>query len=199
MRPADPEARTSRKDATLVATVAIVSVALAAMVRLGCESGFGARGPLSPTVFCWILVAGGIAGTFVVSSGGRSGWLFLFGLQPFWIAYALVTGQAGLIVGCVFSAAAHVNGFVRRDRQRRPRGRRRCIDRRRKAARTGRSRFRWQASRSRCARSVARTTPRRRRTRWAYTGRQAVFFDVGGAVPSEPVRLSNGLFLTIGE
>jgi len=113
---ADPETQSPWRGARTIAMVALVSLVLATLVRRGYAAGLGSHGLLSPTMLCWILVSCGIAGTAVASSGGRIGWLVLFSLQPIWIAYALTTDQAGLILGCLFSAAAHLNGFLRGNR-----------------------------------------------------------------------------------
>jgi hypothetical protein len=64
-------------------------------------------------MICWALALAGIAGTVLASFGWRVGWLLLFGLQPVWIAYALATGQTGLILGSAAYAVAQLNGFLR--------------------------------------------------------------------------------------
>jgi len=62
---------------------------------------------------CWALVVGGVAGTSLAGAGARGGWLLLLGLQPIWIAYALVTGQIGFVLGSVAYAGAQMNGYLR--------------------------------------------------------------------------------------
>ena len=117
MKLAETEPRSPRRSPrTVAAGLLLVSAALAALLLHGYAVGLGQHGLLSPAVLCWILVSCGIAGTAVASSGVRLGWLVLFGLQPIWIAYALATDQAGLILGCLFSGAAYLNGFLRRGR-----------------------------------------------------------------------------------
>jgi hypothetical protein len=64
-------------------------------------------------IVCWTLVAGGVTGTFLAGAGVRCGWLILLGLQPVWIAYALMTGQYGFMLGSVAYAGAQMNGYLR--------------------------------------------------------------------------------------
>jgi hypothetical protein len=64
-------------------------------------------------ISCWGLVVGGVTGTFLAGAGMRCGWLILLGLQPLWIAYALVTGQHGFMLGSVAYAGAQLNGYLR--------------------------------------------------------------------------------------
>jgi hypothetical protein len=79
-----------------------------------------AHGELAPSVrpvllsgVCWTLVAGGIAGTYLAGAGMRCGWLVLLGMQPIWIAYAIVTGQVGFVLGSVAYAGGQLNGYMR--------------------------------------------------------------------------------------
>lgn len=62
---------------------------------------------------CWLLVGGGVTGTFLAGAGKRSGWLVLLGMQPVWIAYAVVTGQYGFVAGSLAYAGGQLNGYVR--------------------------------------------------------------------------------------
>ena len=83
-----------------------------------CVALVQATGTLSPgqrvlTLACWFLILAGIAGTALAGRGVSWGWLILFGLQPLWIAYALVTGQHGFIPGALLCGIAQLNGFVR--------------------------------------------------------------------------------------
>jgi hypothetical protein len=66
---------------------------------------------------CWGLVVGGVAGMFLAGAGCRWGWLLLLGLQPVWIAYALVTAQHGFVLGSLAYAGAQLNGFLRASRR----------------------------------------------------------------------------------
>jgi len=61
---------------------------------------------------CLGLVVGGVSGTFLASAGVRAGWLLLLGMQPMWIAYSVVTGQYGFVVGSVAYAGAQLNGYL---------------------------------------------------------------------------------------
>jgi len=95
--------------ATLAAATA-VSVAVLAAARLSPDPA------VRQTVLqgvCWLLVAGGVAGTFLAGDGRRWAWLMLFGLQPVWIAYAVATGQPGFVLGSVACAGAQLNGYLR--------------------------------------------------------------------------------------
>jgi len=62
---------------------------------------------------CWLLVGGGVAGTFLAGRGRRWAWLVLFGLQPVWIVYAVITGQPGFVLGSLAYAAAQLSGYLR--------------------------------------------------------------------------------------
>lgn len=62
---------------------------------------------------CWLLVVGGVAGTFLAGDGRHWAWLILFGLQPVWIAYALATGQTGFVLGSLAYAGAQLHGYFR--------------------------------------------------------------------------------------
>jgi hypothetical protein len=100
------------------AKLALAATGCAGLALSGCflasVSG-GAVDAVGPRV-CWVLVAAGIVGTSLASSGRGNGWLLLFGLQPIWIAYAFATGQPGLILGCVAHSLAQMNGFLRSTR-----------------------------------------------------------------------------------
>ena len=72
-----------------------------------------ARQYSTPALVCWSLVLTGIAGTALAAHGVSWGWLILFGLQPLWVAYAITTGQHGLIPGALACGIAHLNGFFR--------------------------------------------------------------------------------------
>jgi hypothetical protein len=62
---------------------------------------------------CWLLVLAGIAGTLLIGNGISWGWLTMFGLQPLWVAYAIVTQQHGLIPDALAYGAVQLNGFIR--------------------------------------------------------------------------------------
>lgn len=62
---------------------------------------------------CWLLVVGGVVGTYLAGSGRRWAWLVLFGLQPVWIAYAVATGQPGFVLGSMAYAGAQLNGYLK--------------------------------------------------------------------------------------
>ena len=62
---------------------------------------------------CWSLVVAGIAGTGLAGHGISWGWLILFGLQPLWIAYGIVTEQHAFILAALACGIAQANGFVR--------------------------------------------------------------------------------------
>lgn len=102
-----------------VAAVLAVSLGLAALLWNQIQAtdpaaSHGTAGPANGvSVICWLLVVTGITGTALASFGGRFGWLLLFGLQPLWIAYALATGQGGLVLGSVAYGAVQLNGFLR--------------------------------------------------------------------------------------
>lgn len=89
-----------------------VGLGVALILAVGPDSPGTARQHLLDGV-CWGLVMGGVSGTFLAGAGFRIGWLILLGLQPVWIAYSVVTGQFGFVLGSVAYAGAQVNGYVR--------------------------------------------------------------------------------------
>lgn len=111
-----PQKRSSRCLAPALGWVAgalMISVGLSVLVW----QQVGAEGRGSAPAICWVLAVAGIAGTAMASTGGRFGWLLLFGLQPLWIAYALTTDQIGLVVGPMAYAVAQLNGFLKTARK----------------------------------------------------------------------------------
>jgi hypothetical protein len=100
---------------SLVAVVAVLTLAifLGGALILVAECSDIATCDTVQRIVCWALVAGGVTGTYLASAGMRCGWLILLGLQPVWIAYALVTGQYGFILGSVAYAGAQLNGYLR--------------------------------------------------------------------------------------
>ena len=102
-----------RSLAAIVATLSVsglASLALIVVARAGHEPAF--LGTLLSGV-CWTLVAGGVSGTCLAGAGVRCGWLILLGMQPVWIAYAIVTGQIGFVLGSVAYAGGQLNGYLR--------------------------------------------------------------------------------------
>jgi hypothetical protein len=95
--------------ATTLILGAIFATALVVltMVNDSATTGFLLR------LTCWILVGAGVAGTFLAGANYRSGWLILLGLQPIWIAFALLTDQYGFVPGSIAYAAAQLNGYLR--------------------------------------------------------------------------------------
>jgi hypothetical protein len=111
LTPTTPRARKLLTLAGVLASSVCLAVGLVAGAGSGALLGVAAGDVFSS--MCWVLVAAGITGNALASSGRGHGWLLLFGLQPLWIAYALYTGQIGLVIGCVAHSAAQVNGFLR--------------------------------------------------------------------------------------
>ena len=99
---------------TVALTLLVASVLGGALVIASTGSGDGATRGLVQRCVCWGLVVGGVTGTFLAGLGARCGWLIMLGMQPLWIAYALVTGQYGFVLGSVAYAGAQVNGYLRR-------------------------------------------------------------------------------------
>ena len=102
--------------ARLVLLVLLVSLLLGALlVRMnqGMSSGDFQHAGEQNAAVCWSLVVVGIAGTALAANGVSWGWLIQFGLQPLWIAYAIVTGQHGFIVAALAHALAQLYGFLR--------------------------------------------------------------------------------------
>lgn len=112
--------RRNRDAARRVLAVLALSVGLSLALWMNSPSGSHVGdATLSPhclSFVCWGLVLAGIAGTALVSHGGRAGWLLLLGLQPLWIAYALCTDQGGLVLGSLAYAIAQLHGFLRSGR-----------------------------------------------------------------------------------
>jgi hypothetical protein len=113
-----PEAPNSQgpiRRRSLVAILATLALAISlggTLVLVEAYSDTATGGTMLRTT-CWALVVGGVAGTFLAGAGVRCGWLILLGLQPVWIAYALVTGQYGFMLGSIAYAGAQVNGYLR--------------------------------------------------------------------------------------
>jgi len=94
--------------ATLVAT-SVLSVLYLAVAT----PADGQRSETLQQAVCWVLVVGGVVGTYLAGMGRRWAWLLLFGLQPVWIAYAVATGQFGFVLGSLAYAFAQLNGYLR--------------------------------------------------------------------------------------
>ena len=96
----------SRVIGTLVFSVT-VTVALLASARLE-PPRLGA-----PGVWPWLLT--GLQVLSLWAAGRRRWWGWGLGasLQPPWIAYAILTGQAGFIPGCAVSAVVQAVSFLR--------------------------------------------------------------------------------------
>lgn len=110
--------RPKGRDVVRVGAVLSVSLALSVLLWLSRQADFPLvdRAPqFSFSLICWFLVLAGIAGTALVSTGRRFGWLLLFGLQPLWITYAVCTDQCGLVLGSLAYGAAQLNGFLKTD------------------------------------------------------------------------------------
>ena len=105
-------ARLGQPVAAAAATIILASIFSAALVVFTLVNDSAATGFLL-CLTCWILVGAGVAGTFLAGAGYRSGWLILLGLQPIWIAYALITDQYGFVPGSIAYAAAQLNGYLR--------------------------------------------------------------------------------------
>lgn len=108
----DPRGRRGRLTAVAwtVAVSGLAGLALILIARSGSQPAL--RTALLNGV-CWTLVVGGVSGTCLASAGVRSGWLIMLGMQPMWIAYAVVTGQLGFVLGSVAYAAGQLNGYLR--------------------------------------------------------------------------------------
>lgn len=67
----------------------------------------------APLYWAWILT--GLQVVALWAAGQKQWWAWLLGagVQPMWIAYALLTGQVGFIPGCLVSAAVQVYNFLR--------------------------------------------------------------------------------------
>lgn len=111
-RPSRPRLQNRRLTAVAVtlAAATAISAAILAAARL-CPDPARREAVLQGV--CWLLVVGGVAGTFLAGDGRRWAWLILFGLQPVWIAYAVATDQPGFVLGSVAYAGAQLNGYLR--------------------------------------------------------------------------------------
>lgn len=98
----------------LAAGLTLLGTTTASLVYLAvATSGEGADRDGLQRAVCWMLVVGGVLGMYLAGSGRRWAWLLLFGLQPIWIAYAVVTGQFGFVLGSLAYAVAQLNGYLR--------------------------------------------------------------------------------------
>jgi len=107
-----------RRTTQHVATRGVVVGALFGGSTLGALLAAMARHAGGPeqtnlSLFCWLLVLGGIVGTAVTARGIGWGWLLLFGLQPLWVGYAVATEQYGFVVSAVAFAVIQLQGYLR--------------------------------------------------------------------------------------
>lgn len=73
----------------------------------------------APLYWAWVLT--GLQVVALWAAGRRHWWSWLLGagVQPVWIAYAVLTGQLGFIPGCALSMAVQLQNFIAdRDRVR---------------------------------------------------------------------------------
>ncbi len=94
-----------------IAGVLLGGSALGTLITLAARTS----GPAGPDAsrLCWALVIVGIVGTMMAGRGIGWGWLLLFGLQPLWIGYALVTEQYGFVVSAVAYGVGQLQGYLR--------------------------------------------------------------------------------------
>ena len=70
-------------------------------------------GPLgAPPFWSWLLTGLQVLALRSAGTGRWWGWLLGAGVQLPWIAYAVVTGQAGFIAGCAISGAVQTRNFL---------------------------------------------------------------------------------------
>lgn len=105
-----PDRRRLAAVAVTLTVATVVSATILAVARL-CPDPALRQSVLQAV--CWLLVVGGVAGTFLAGDGRQWAWLILFGLQPVWIAYAVATDQPGFVLGSVAYAGAQLNGYLR--------------------------------------------------------------------------------------
>lgn len=66
----------------------------------------------APAEWAWILTG---LQVFALWSAGRDhhwAWLLGTAVQPVWITYAMLTGQAGFVLGCLVSAAVQLHNYL---------------------------------------------------------------------------------------
>jgi hypothetical protein len=73
----------------------------------GTESRLGA-----PLYWPWLLTGLQVLALWAAGAKQSWGWLLGASVQPPWIAYALMTGQLGFILGCAISAAVQTYSFL---------------------------------------------------------------------------------------
>lgn len=61
----------------------------------------------------WLLTAVGVTGLWVAGSRSKWGWAIGLGAQALWLTYAVVTGQYGFIVGCLFYGSMYARNFLK--------------------------------------------------------------------------------------
>lgn len=99
---------------------ALVPVGASVVVGIGLTAAHAGTEPSAAFLAgsSWVLAVAGVTGMFLAGRGASRGWLVLLCLQPLWIAYAVLTGQYGFIVGALAYAGAQLNGYLRTRRER---------------------------------------------------------------------------------
>src|SRR5919201_253691 len=88
----------------------LCAFALSAAVVMTAEEDDGPLG--APPFWLWLLTALQVLALRSAGTGRWWGWLLGAGVQLPWIAYAVVTGQAGFIAGCAISGAVQTRNFL---------------------------------------------------------------------------------------
>lgn len=91
---------------TILGSGALVALLLTTAARSDTRLG-------APAYQAWVLTGLQVAALWAAGAGHLWGWPLGAAVQPAWIAYALVTGQVGFILGCVVSGAVQIANFLR--------------------------------------------------------------------------------------
>lgn len=67
----------------------------------------------APVYWSWALTGLQVMALWVSSRGRAWGWMIGSAVQPGWIAYALLTGQPGFVIGCVISTGVQLSAYLR--------------------------------------------------------------------------------------
>lgn len=67
----------------------------------------------APVFWTWFLTGLQVTALWVAGRGHGWGWMVGSAVQPGWIAYAILTGQLGFVIGCAISAGVQLASYLR--------------------------------------------------------------------------------------
>lgn len=67
----------------------------------------------APVFWTWALTGLQVTALWVAGRGHGWGWMVGSAVQPAWIAYAILTGQLGFVLGCAISSGVQLSSYLR--------------------------------------------------------------------------------------